>query len=148
MTMSDNEWQQVEQIWQRVTTSGTTSDNEWYNEWQRMTTTDIKWQRVTKNDNEWQRVIQRLITNKNEWQRVKQRMQTNESEWNQVKENEFGFGMKLNMQCITTIYSAIQIIYKLGNWRHIFSIHILCFYHACISSCFSLSVLLKLIKAF
>ena len=29
-TASDNEWQ-------RVTTSGTTNDTEWYNEWQRVT---------------------------------------------------------------------------------------------------------------
>ena len=34
----------------------TTSDNEWYNEWQRMTTSDNKWQRVTTSDKEWQRV--------------------------------------------------------------------------------------------
>ena len=31
-------------------TIGTTSDNDWYNEWQRVI------QRVTTNDNEWQRV--------------------------------------------------------------------------------------------
>ena len=123
-TTNDNEWQ-------RMTASGTnmtTSDNKWYNEWQRVvqrvTANDNNWHQMTTSDKEWQRVTTSdiQITNKNEWQRVKQRMQTNESEWNQVKENEFGFGMKLNMQCITTIYSAIQIIYKLGNWRHIFSI--------------------------
>ena len=38
----------------------TTSDNEWYNEWQRMTTSgttnDNEWQQMTKSDNEWQRV--------------------------------------------------------------------------------------------
>ena len=39
--------------WQRVTKSGTTSDNEW--------------QRVTTNDKEWQRVAQRVTTNANEW---------------------------------------------------------------------------------
>ena len=68
-----NEWQRVVQ---RVTTSGTTSDNEWqlvttndnewYNEWQRVTrsgtTSDYEWQRVTTSDNEWLRVI----TNDNE----------------------------------------------------------------------------------
>ena len=48
-TRSDNEWQQVttnNNEWynelQRVTTSSTTSGNEWYNEWQRVTTND--WQ--------------------------------------------------------------------------------------------------------
>ena len=60
VTTSDSEWQ-------RVTTSGTTSDNEcitsdnecitsdneWYNEWQRVV------QRVTKNDSELQRVTAR-----------------------------------------------------------------------------------------
>ena len=39
--------------WQRVTTSGTTSDNEW--------------QRVTTSDKEWQRMVQRVTTNDNEW---------------------------------------------------------------------------------
>ena len=43
--------------WQRVTTSGTTSDNEWYNEKQRVTRNDNEWKRVTTNDKEWQRVV-------------------------------------------------------------------------------------------
>ena len=30
------------------------SYNEWYNKWQRMTTSDNKWQRVTANDIEWE----------------------------------------------------------------------------------------------
>ena len=55
-------------------TSGTTSDNEWYNEWQRMTTSgttsENEWQRVTtsgtRNDNEWQR----MTTSENKWRRV------------------------------------------------------------------------------
>ena len=37
--------------------SGTSSDNEWYNQWQQMTTSDNQWQRMTtrnKNNNEWQ----------------------------------------------------------------------------------------------
>ena len=44
-----------------------TSDNEWYNEWQRMTTSDNKWQRVTTSDKEWHWVVQRVTTNDNEW---------------------------------------------------------------------------------
>ena len=40
--------------------SGTSSDNGWYNEWQRMTTSDnkwyIKWQRMKMSDKEWQRM--------------------------------------------------------------------------------------------
>ena len=56
--------------WQRVTTSGitrdkewqpvTTNDSEWYNEWQRVTMNDSEWQQVTKNDNE-------LQLNNSEW---------------------------------------------------------------------------------
>ena len=49
----------------------TTSDSEWYNEWQRMTTSDGEWY------NEWQQVVQRVTTNDNEWQR----MTTSDSEW-------------------------------------------------------------------
>ena len=49
-------------------TSSTSSDNEWYNEWQRVV------QRVTTNGNkwynEWQRVTTSGTTNDNEWQRV------------------------------------------------------------------------------
>ena len=39
-TTSGNEWQ-------RMTTSGTTGDNEWYNEWQEVTTNDNEWKPVT-----------------------------------------------------------------------------------------------------
>ena len=46
--------------WQWMTTSDAKSDNEWYN----------KWQRMTVSDNEWQRVVQRMTTSDNEWQRV------------------------------------------------------------------------------
>ena len=49
-TTSDNEWQ-------RVKTSDTTSDNEWYNELQR----------ATASDKEWQRVVQRVTTNEKVW---------------------------------------------------------------------------------
>ena len=68
MTTSDNEWYSE---WQRVTTSGTTSekewqwvttsDKEWYNEWQRMTTSDSEWQRVTaidtNSEKKWQQMV-------------------------------------------------------------------------------------------
>ena len=59
-TTSDNEWQRVVQ---RVTTSGKTS----YNEWQRVTTSHNEWQRVAKSDKEWQRVVQQVTTNDKEW---------------------------------------------------------------------------------
>ena len=45
-------------------TSGTTNDNEWYNEWQQVTKSDNKWQPVTTNDNEWQQVIKRGTVSK------------------------------------------------------------------------------------
>ena len=41
-TTSDNEWQRV-----------TTNDNEWYNEWQRMTMSENEWKRMTESGNEW-----------------------------------------------------------------------------------------------
>ena len=54
----DNEWYNE---WQRVATSGTTSDNEW--QW--MTTSD------TTGDNEWERMTASGATNKKEWKRVR-----------------------------------------------------------------------------
>ena len=41
MTTSYNEWYNE---WQRMTTRGTTCDNEWYNERQWMATNDSEWQ--------------------------------------------------------------------------------------------------------
>ena len=70
-TTSDNEWQRV-----------TTDDNKWYSEWQRVTTSG------TTSDNEWY----------NEWQRVVQRMKANES--------DFRFQNKTTMQCKTKVYST------------------------------------------
>ena len=46
-----------------MTTSGTTSDNEWQRVVQRVTTSDNKWQRVTTNDNEQQQVTASGTTN-------------------------------------------------------------------------------------
>ena len=64
VTTNYNEWQRAVQ---RMTTSGTTNENEW-KQVVRVTTSDTEseheWQRVTKNGNEWQRVI-------NEWIRMK-----------------------------------------------------------------------------
>ena len=51
---SDREYQRV-----------TTKDNEWYNEWQRVTTNDNKWQRVTASGKKWQRVTASGKTNEN-----------------------------------------------------------------------------------
>ena len=44
--------------------SDASSDNEWYNEWQRVTTSDNQWQRVV------QRVVRWVTTNENECQRI------------------------------------------------------------------------------
>ena len=64
---------------QRVTTSGTASDNEWYNEWQRVD--------GTTNDNEWQRVVQQVTMNDSEWQR----MVTSNKKWQWVAANASGW---------------------------------------------------------
>ena len=57
-----------------MTTSGTTSDNEWQRVTTSGTTSDNEWQRVTASgatsDKEWQRVIQRVTTSDNKWQWV------------------------------------------------------------------------------
>ena len=50
--------------WQRTSTS----DNEWYNEWQRMTMSDNEWY------NEWQRMTTGGTANENVWQRVVDRL--------------------------------------------------------------------------
>ena len=46
-------------------------DDEWYNEWQRVTTSgttsDNDWQKVTKNDNDWQRMKASDKTDEYEW---------------------------------------------------------------------------------
>ena len=58
--------------------SGTTNDNEWFNEWQRVTmsgaASDKEWQGVTKqrqwvtaNDSEWSNEWIRMRVNKIEW---------------------------------------------------------------------------------
>ena len=69
----------------RVTTNGTTSDNEWQRVTMSGTTSNNEWQRVvqrvTTNDNEWQRVVQRVTTNDNEWQRVRTSGTTSDKEW-------------------------------------------------------------------
>ena len=70
--------------WQRVTTSGTTNDNEW----QRMTTNDNEWQRVamsgTTNGNEWQRMTTSDNEWCNKWQRVTTSNTTSDNEWQQI----------------------------------------------------------------
>ena len=66
----------------------TTSDNAWYNEWQREQISDNEWQWVT----EWY----------NKWQRVAQWMKANESK------SDFRFQNETIMQCITTIYLVIS----------------------------------------
>ena len=41
----------------------------------------IEWQRVTTNDNKWQRVVQRMTTSESEWYNEWQRMTTSHKEW-------------------------------------------------------------------
>ena len=55
-TSSDNEWyNEWQRVVQRVTTSGT-SDNEWQRMTTSGTTSDNEWQPVTSTDEKWQRV--------------------------------------------------------------------------------------------
>ena len=95
-------------------TSGTSSDNEWYNESQRMTSGDEwynEWQRVTTSgttsdnewrvttsgttsDNKWQRVVKRVTrmttsgTSDNEWQRVTTSGTASDKEWKWVTKSD------------------------------------------------------------
>ena len=62
---------------------------------------------MTTSDNQWQQVTTSDKTSHNESQGEVQQLKKNEIEWEQVKESDFAFRMKQNMQCITTIYSAI-----------------------------------------
>ena len=50
-----------------MTTSGTTSDNEWQRVVQRMTANNKKWQWVTANDKEWWNEWIRMRASKIEW---------------------------------------------------------------------------------
>ena len=76
LMMKTDRLQKDRRVVHRVTTSGTTSDNEW----QRVTTSG------TTSDNEWQRVVQRVTTNDNEWQRVVRVTKSN-SKWQRVTAN-------------------------------------------------------------
>ena len=61
MTTSNNEWyNKWQRVIQPVTTNGTTSDNEWQRVVQRVTMKDKEWQQMTMSDSEWQKVVQRL----------------------------------------------------------------------------------------
>ena len=73
-----------------MTTSGTTSDKEWYNEWQQMTTSG------TTSDNEWQRVVQRMTTSDSEWYSKWQRMTTSNKKWQWVTANDMTASDKTN----------------------------------------------------
>ena len=55
-TTNDNEGQQM-------TSSGTKNDNEWYSKWHRTTANYNEQQKMTMSNNEWQRVIKRMNTN-------------------------------------------------------------------------------------
>ena len=59
--------------------------DEWYIEWQRMTTSEnggtTSVQRVITNDNEWERVVLRVRMSGNEWYNEWQWMTTSDNEW-------------------------------------------------------------------
>ena len=43
--------------WQQVVQGMITIDNEWHNEWERMTTIDNEWKEMIISDSEWQQVV-------------------------------------------------------------------------------------------
>ena len=69
MTTSDNERYNE---WQRVVQRVRMSDNEWHSKWQRITTSDNKWQRMTTSNKKWQWVTANDMTASDK---------TNEYEW-------------------------------------------------------------------
>ena len=76
----------------RVTTSGTTSDNECQRVTKTDTTSDNECQRVTNNDNEWYNEWQRMTTSDKEWYREWERMAasetTSDNKWEQMAMSE------------------------------------------------------------
>ena len=70
----------------------TTSENEWYSQWQRMATSGNERQRVvlrmttsgTTSENEWQKRVT-SDNSDNEWQRMTLSGTTNKNQWEQVK---------------------------------------------------------------
>ena len=87
--------------WQRVTTS----DNEWYNKWQRMTTSG------TTSDNEWYSKWQRVTTNGNKWYNEWQRVTTDDFEWQEVT-TSVKFGQISFFQIIWCWYEPFFILLR------------------------------------
>ena len=176
MTTRDNEWHRVVQRmtisdttsdneWQRVVQQVTTNNSEW----QRVTKNDNGWQRMTASDKtneyEWNE------RNEYEWMKVcniHRKTPVLESLFNKVASLEAYKLMKKRLQrrcfpvniadflskfylknttggCFCTWNSPGIRLYKSGNWWNIFSIKYFMSL-LCISSFFSLSVLLKLLK--
>ena len=76
----------------------TTSDNEWYNEWQRMTTSG------TANDNEWQRVLQWVTTSGT----------TNDNKWsNEWKQMRVILGFRMKKLCNLKLQYIQQCLFQI-----------------------------------
>ena len=117
-----------------MTTSGTTSDNEWRRVVQRMTTSGAT--SDTASDKEWPGMTTGGATNENEWKRMRASKRVILGlEWNKICNVQ----QQYIQECKLFINWEIDDTYVQYN--------ILCFYFASISSCFSLSVLLEFIKA-
>ena len=78
--------------WQRITTSGATNDNEWQRVVQRVRTNDNELQQMAISDSEWQQVIQRMkrhstLQRMNDWHPYyhKNRYTTSSFRWLQIK---------------------------------------------------------------
>ena len=109
----------------------------------------------TSIDNECKRVVQRVTTNGNEWQQISTRyckwkwLAVNDSEWSK-NENKWG-QVKLQNETKSQstynyyIFSNIDNLVK-GKLMTYFQYIFFCLYTGIISSFFSLSILLKLLK--
>ena len=99
-----------------MTTSGTTSDNEW--------------QRVTTSDNEWYSKWQRVATNDSKWYNEWQRVTTGGTEWREVTTSDnFGqtsffqiiwcwhepFFISLRQRLLQTYYTVLKIYVNLSK---------------------------------
>ena len=105
----------------------------------------------TSSDNEWQRLVQRMTTSDNELQRMSTNITTNENKWKRMRASKGGWFRFQNEAKYAmynyNIFSNMEYLYIAKIDDIYFQYNILCFYHAIISSCFPLSVLLKFIKA-
>lgn len=131
--------------WQIVTMSGTTSS---YNGWPRLAL--IMTASGAMSDNEWQRLTTCYATSDSKWRLQVKRVKSNRNELEQLKGSDFRFKNEAKANLVPeAFYSAIYQQYRLFRNRKIDDIQYflyLVFLSYKFFSCFSLPVLLKLLK--